>query len=120
MPDLQAWARDVARLLKPSGELFVFEEHPAAALWTWDPDEVRIRPDRSYFARSHVNDSFPGGGATQSQWTIGELVTALGEVGLRIVHLSEHPGPFWRMSGVSADVWSGRLPNSFALLARRS
>jgi hypothetical protein len=36
MPDLAAWARDAARLLRPGGHLFVYEGHPAAALWTWD------------------------------------------------------------------------------------
>ena len=120
MPDLRRWAHDVARLLKPSGYVFVFEEHPAAALWTWDPDEPRIRADRSYFARSHLNDSFPGGGATQWQWTLGDLVTAVADAGLQLVHLSEHPEPFWKMGGIAAAAWAGQLPNSFALLARRA
>ena len=40
--------------------------------------------------------------------------------GLQVVHLAEYPGPFWRMGGVQAAAWTGRLPNSFALLARRS
>jgi SAM-dependent methyltransferase len=120
LPDLERWARDVARLLKPSGYLFVYEEHPAAALWSWDPDEPRIRADRSYFDRTHVDDSFPGGGATRWQWTLGDVVTAVVDAGLQVVHLSEHAAPFWRMGGVSAAAWSGRLPNSFALLARRA
>jgi SAM-dependent methyltransferase len=120
MPDLERWARDVARLLKPCGHLFVYEEHPAAALWSWDPDEPRIRADRSYFARAHGDDSFPGDGATRWQWTLGDIVTAVVDVGLHVVHLSEHAEPFWRMGGVSAAAWSGRLPNSFALLARRA
>jgi SAM-dependent methyltransferase len=42
MPDLAAWARDAARLLRPGGHLFVYEGHPAAALWTWDEDRPRI------------------------------------------------------------------------------
>ncbi|MEU4690536.1 hypothetical protein [Actinoplanes sp. NPDC023714] len=32
----------------------------------------------------------------------------------------EYAEPFWRMGGVSAAAWEGRLPNSFALLARRA
>jgi hypothetical protein len=32
MPDLQAWARDATRLLRPSGHLFVYEAHPAVPL----------------------------------------------------------------------------------------
>ena len=45
LPDLTRWARDVARLLRPSGHLFVYEAHPAVTLWTWDEDLPRIRED---------------------------------------------------------------------------
>jgi hypothetical protein len=96
----------------------VYEEHPAAVLWTWDEDRPQIRDDRSYFGRSHVNDSFPARGAVQWQWTLGQIVTAITSAGLQIVHLSEHPEPFWRPGGVPAAAWGGSLPNSFALLAR--
>jgi SAM-dependent methyltransferase len=37
MPDLTAWARDAVRLLRPSGQLFVYEGHPAVPLWTRTP-----------------------------------------------------------------------------------
>jgi SAM-dependent methyltransferase len=119
MPDLVRWAHDIVRLLRPSGHLFLYEEHPAAPLWTWDEDEPRIRTDRSYFARSHVNDTFPAGGAVQWQRTLGEIVTTVAAAGLHILHLHEYPEPFWRMGGVNAAAWDGRLPNSFALFARR-
>jgi SAM-dependent methyltransferase len=119
MPDLGAWARDVVRLLRPSGHLFIYEEHPAVPLWTWDEDEPRIRSDRGYFASSHVNDTFPAGGAVQWQRTLGEIVTTLAAAGLHIMRLVEYPEPFWRMGGVDAAAWTGSLPNSFALLARR-
>ncbi|MFC7529694.1 class I SAM-dependent methyltransferase [Actinoplanes sp. GCM10030250] len=119
MPDVDLWARDIARLLRPSGHLFIYDEHPAAPLWSWDEDEPRIRPDRSYFAAGHINDSFPAGGAVQRQATLGEVVTAVASAGLEIVRLEEYAEPFWRMGGVSAAAWEGRLPNAFALLARR-
>ena len=119
MPDLAAWARDVARLLRPAGHLFVYEAHPAVPLWTWDEDEPRIRADRSYFGRSHVNDTFPANGAIEWQWNLGQIVTTVVAAGLEVLHLGEYPEPFWRAGGVSAAAWSGRLPNSFALLARR-
>jgi SAM-dependent methyltransferase len=103
MPDLAAWARDVARVLRPSGHLFVYEAHPAVPLWTWDEDEPRIRTDRGYFDRRHL----------------GQIVTTVIAAGMRVLHLSEHPEPFWRAGGVAAAAWGGRLPNSFALLARK-
>ncbi|MFB9600969.1 class I SAM-dependent methyltransferase [Saccharothrix longispora] len=118
LSDLTAWAGDVARLLKPSGHLFVHEAHPMVPLWTWDEDEPRVRPDRGYFDRDHVNDTFPANGAVERQVTLAEIVMAVLSAGLEILHLSEHPEPFWRPDGVEAAAWRGRLPNSFALLAR--
>jgi ubiquinone/menaquinone biosynthesis C-methylase UbiE len=120
MRDLDAWAEAVARMLKPGGQLFVYEAHPAVPLWTWDEDEPRIRSDRSYFAESHINDSFPANGAREWQWTLGEIVTAVVSKGLRIEVLEEYAEPFWRAGGVQAAAWKGRLPNSFALLASKS
>lgn len=116
--DLNAWASEIARLLRPSAHLFVYEAHPATALWSWDEDRPRILDDRDYFGRSLINDTFPGRGAVQLQWTLGQIVTAIVSAGLRIVELSEYPEPFWRPDYVAAAAWDGRLPNSFALLAR--
>ncbi|MEE6262943.1 class I SAM-dependent methyltransferase [Plantactinospora sonchi] len=117
MPDLAAWARDLARLLRPGGHLFVYESHPAVPLWSWDEDRPRIRPDRGYFARSHVNDTFPGGGATEWQWTLGDVVNAVVSAGLTVLHLAEYAEPYWRPDDVSAAAWRGQLPNTFTLLA---
>lgn len=119
LPDLAAWARDVARLLRPGGSLFVYEAHPAVPLWTWDADEPRIRPDRGYFERRHVNDTFPARGAVERQATLGEIVTAVVGAELELRHLAEYPDPFWRPDGVDAAAWRGRLPNAFSLLALR-
>ncbi|MDX8035685.1 class I SAM-dependent methyltransferase [Lentzea sp. BCCO 10_0856] len=119
MPDLRAWAKDAARLLRPGASLFVYEAHPAVPLWTWDEDEPRIRPDRGYFERSHVNDTFPANGAVEWQASLGEIINAVISAGLRIQHVAEYAEPFWRPDDVSAAAWRGRLPNSFSLVARR-
>ncbi|MEV6350111.1 class I SAM-dependent methyltransferase [Actinoplanes sp. NPDC051851] len=121
MPDIDAWATEMARLLRPGGHLFLHEGHPATELWTWDADEPRIRPDRDYFGASFICDdfSFPANGAVMFQWTLGRTVTALIRAGLEIRHLAEYPEPFWRMGEVDAAAFRGRLPNAFALLARR-
>ena len=120
MPDLDAWARTVARLLRPAGHLFSYEAHPMVPLWTWDEDEARIRQDRSYFARSHHNDTYPARGATEWQWTLGQVITAIIAAGLEIRHVTEHPEPFWQPHGVTAAAWRGQLPNTYSLLARRN
>jgi len=62
----------------------------------------------------------PSNGAVQWQRTLGEIVTTVAAAGLQILHLGEYAEPFWRMGGVSAAAWAGRLPNSFSLLARRA
>jgi ubiquinone/menaquinone biosynthesis C-methylase UbiE len=120
LSDLTEWAAEVARVLRPEGHLFVYEAHPSVPLWTWDEDRPRIREDRSYFGRTHVNDTFPARGAVEWQWTLGDVVTSVATAGMDIVHLGEYPDPFWRPHGVFAAAWSGRLPNTFSLLARRS
>jgi SAM-dependent methyltransferase len=121
MPAIDAWAAEMARLLRPGGHLFIHEGHPATELWSWDRDEPRIRADRSYFGRSFVCDdfSFPANGAVMWQWTLGEIVTAVVGAGLEIRRLDEYAEPFWRMGDVDAAAFRGRLPNAFALLARR-
>ena len=119
MRSIGEWARDVAGLLRPGGTLFVYDRHPAAALWSWDADEPRIRVDRDYFARTHVNDTFPGNGAVEQQWSLGEIVSAVAAAGLRVEVLEEYAEPFYRHGGFDARAWDGRLPNAFALLATR-
>jgi SAM-dependent methyltransferase len=119
MQDLVAWANDAVRLLRPSGHLFIYESHPMVPLWTWDEDQARIRNDRSYFGRSHVNDTFPAHGAVEWQWTLGEIINAVISAGLEVLHVAEHAEPFWRPQGVAAAAWRGQLPNCFSLLAQR-
>lgn len=121
LPDIDAWAAEMARLLRPGGHLFIHDGHPATELWTWDLDEPRIRPDRDYFGESFVCDefSFPANGAIMFQWTLGKIVTAVVRAGLEVRVLEEYGEPFWRMDDNDAAAFRGRLPNSFALLARR-
>ena len=117
--DLAAWARDVARLLRPGGYLFVYEGHPAVPLWTWDEDEPRLRSGRGYFGGTFTNDTFPANGAVEWQRTLGEIVTTVIGAGLELRHLAEYPEPFWRPGSTDAAAWDGRLPNAFSLLARK-
>lgn len=119
MADLDAWARDVVRLLRPGGHLFVHEAHPLVPVWSWDADEASVRPDRGYFAPSHINDSFPARGAVEWQRTLGQIVTTVVAAGLEVLVLEEYPEPFWRPDDLDAAAWRGQLPNAYALLARR-
>jgi SAM-dependent methyltransferase len=120
LPDLHAFFAEVHRLLRAGGWFYVYEAHPLVPLWDWDADEIRVRPDRGYFAPSHVNDSFPANGAVERQHTLSATVMACRRAGFEIEHLDEHPEPFWRPGDVTAAAWDGRVPNTFSLLARRA
>jgi SAM-dependent methyltransferase len=129
LPDLTAWGSEVARLLRTGGHLFVYEAHPAAALWTCDPDHAALVAGRSYFGGTRINDTFPASAierfssgqppkAVEWQWTIADVVSAVLSAGLRLEHLGEYPEPFWQPGDSSiAAAWTGHLPNSFSLLA---
>lgn len=119
LPDLDTWADEVVRVLRPGGHLFVHEAHPMVPLWAWDEDEARIRGDRSYFAGRHVNDTFPALGAVEHQHTLASIVMAVIHAGLDLLEMVEHSAPFWAPADVHAKAWDGQLPNSFSLLARR-
>ena len=120
LEDLHGWAQEMRRLLRPGGHLFVLEAHPLVPLWAWDADEARVREDRSYFAASHLNDTFPSRGATEHQRTLAEIVMTVQGAGFELLHLAEHPEPFWQPEGEDPAAWDGRLPNTISLLARRS
>lgn len=117
--DLDAWAAEAARVLRPGGHLFVHEAHPMVPLYDLEAAATRLRDDRGYFAASHVNDTFPAHGAVEWQHPLGEVVTAVAAAGLTVTVLREHPEPFWRPGDVEAAAWDGRLPNSYSLLAYR-
>jgi hypothetical protein len=54
------------------------------------------------------------------QRTLGEIINVVISAGLEILHVAEYAEPFWKPDGTSAAAWQGRLPNSFALIARRT
>lgn len=130
--DLQTWAEEVARLLAPGGHLFLYEEHPAAPLWTSSVDVPSIRGDRTYFGGTRVNDTFPASAirrfsddpdlkAIEWQWTVADIINATIGAGLSIVRVEEYPDPFWKAADTTpAAAWGGSLPNSMSLLAKAS
>jgi len=97
LPDIDAWARVVADLVKPGGEFFFVEFHPIE--WIWDKD---FKPGYDYFTPKgglamHEAGSYADGSAVTThndtvQWnhSLGAVVTALVKAGLRITELTEH------------------------------
>ncbi|MBV8103107.1 MAG: class I SAM-dependent methyltransferase [Hyphomicrobiales bacterium] len=101
LPDMERWAKVVFDLLRPGGQLYLFEFHPLKWIF-WEAND---RPEiiDSYFTPP---EGFRLGGATYAdatapatptptiQWNhpLGEVVTALAAAGMRIQSLRELDG----------------------------
>ena len=56
--------------------------------------------------------------AWEQQWTLGQIVTAVADAGLRIERLVEYAAHFWPEFPHVPDAELARLPHSFLLVAR--
>jgi SAM-dependent methyltransferase len=104
LPDVAAWARVVARFLRPGGTFVIVENHPFAACF----EEVEGRLELTYplfepepFER--VSTTTYAGDAElapilnfQWSWTVAGMVSALIDAGLRVERLRELPIGEWR------------------------
>jgi SAM-dependent methyltransferase len=129
MPDLGAFMKVAARLLRPGGAVFAYEEHPIMNMFEpADPADPH-RPVNSYFRdKPFVEDNvivYEGKVAEEGEthyWfvhTLGEVVTACLKVGLAIEHLREYPH---NISSTHFDIYEGQaaqLPLSYTLVARK-
>jgi SAM-dependent methyltransferase len=98
--DLNRWAAGIASVLKPGGELLVFDDHPIAdcvdGLLRWRSDYFRDPTDPNKL------------------WRLGQIVSALVRAGLQVRALEEYPG------GTSRRGHDKRVPATFLLYARRA
>ncbi len=135
--DITAWAGVVARLLKPSGKLYIFEGHPLDWVWTpnastlqIDPnppfgDYFSIQPDQSkgwpesYIPPASVLPAEQQSLKHERQWKLGDIINSLITAGLIIERFEEHPDMFWdKLPQLSPDI-TRRLPQTFSLLVRK-
>lgn len=106
LPDIRRWAQVVAALLRPGGRLFLREGHPVL----WSIDEYRMDAldiAHPYFEvpEPYVDTSEETYVATEATFTqnvshswnhgLGEVVTALLDVGMRLTMLIEHDSVPW-------------------------
>jgi SAM-dependent methyltransferase len=125
LPDLQEWAKIIAKLLKPSGQLIIEEEHPVASCMEVQDGLVRFVDD--YFGRkpevysgwSHFSGAEH---ATEKKyeftWPLGDVVTALAQARLRIELLEERPSQAqWRFGDKLEEV--AHIPGEYLLIARK-
>lgn len=136
LPSVGRWAAQVASLLRPGGRLYLHDGHPLA--WALAEDDLRL--EHSYFEElkpclDDVDVTYTDGNARVEhtrayEWnhSMGEIVTAVVEHGLRVVSLVEHDWTVWpRFSWlVETDDHRWRIPPdrprvplTFTLLATR-
>jgi SAM-dependent methyltransferase len=98
--DLSGWATGIASVLKPAGELLIFDDHPVAecvdGLLRWGGNYFRDPSDPNRL------------------WRLGQIVSALVRAGLQVQALEEYPG------GTSRRRHDRRVPATFLLYARHA
>jgi SAM-dependent methyltransferase len=138
-PDIRRWAQVVARYVKPGGFFYMAEFHPFCSVFHnedadsgleirypyFEGEVIRFEEDGTYADReaklqNKITYSWP--------FTIGGVVTALIDAGLRIEFLHKHPftvEQFWPlMKEVTPRKWVLRrhgesIPLLFSLKARK-
>ena len=158
MPSIRRWAETVAQLLRPDGRLFIRDAHPvllsalsmtataehtdrAQQPWITGPGGLTPALELPYFEQDQPvvwedESSYAGSGKVEQsrsmEWNhgLGEIVTAVLDVGLELTSLTEHDSVPWdALPGLMAlDAQTDeyrlrdrpeRLPATFTLTARR-
>lgn len=125
LPDLAAFYRVAARLLRPGGHLFIYEMHPI--LFMFEPD-TGLKPKRSYFdAKPDVVEAAPDyldpsqTVAAVSYWyqhPLGEVIGGALSAGLTLRRFDEYPHD--RSTTYAAfETLATKPPLSYALLAQK-
>lgn len=128
MPDLPEFFRIVAGLMEEDAVLVIYETHPFLEIF--NPHGVNpYEPGFSYFAsepqmltQAITYDGKDHGKVEPSYWfihTLGEIVTACIQAGLKLVELTEYPHS---IREPEYDIYAGRsaqVPMSYSLVASR-
>lgn len=136
LPSVTRWAAQVAALLRPGGRLYLHDVHPIA--WALADDDLRLEHTCFEEPEPFVDDTdvtyTDGDGrivhSRSYEWnhSIGEIVTAVLEHGLRLDRLTEHDWTVWPrfpwLVETAHHRWGPpsdkpRVPLSFTLLASR-
>ena len=110
LPDLNKWAENIKRLLKPNGYLYIMDSHPFAMML----DEVKLREGRyeikyPYFCSKPGMEECIGGYASEVKygvqayfWThkVSDIINGLAAEGLYIEYFHEFPESFFDWGGM--------------------
>jgi SAM-dependent methyltransferase len=141
LPDIVGWARVAAHFVKPGGFFYVTEVHPIAQVFENEdvqPGELRLTypywshrdPLTFEVHGSYADPSAPTDGLVEHGWdhSLGEIVTALIDAGLRIEFLREFDFANWPIDFLVEGTdgrWrlppgtAGELPLFFSLKASK-
>jgi SAM-dependent methyltransferase len=140
LPDLRPWARTIVHFLRPGGVFYMAEDHPFADVFSDRPGTQGPQVAYPYFPPAGpLSENSPGSYADRTAaventqhyfWvhTLGEILTALLHVGLRLEFVHEFPYcAYARFPGMipGADGWYhppplyDSLPLLFSVKAHR-
>lgn len=138
LPDIAAWAKTCASLLKPGGELFLAEAHPAILCFDWDGQKIVPKFDRQTPRDRPITEDVPvtyTGAARELkarrtyEWMhpLDAILNALSGAGLALACFDEHEALPYALFGNMERGAGGlyrlpaahpRLPLAFSLRAR--
>lgn len=128
--DLDRWADNCARLLRPGGTFYLLDIHPLGMVLY--PSDGGLTLASSYFGGQQPNISSADASYAVSgvglehqethEWVhpIGDVVTALAGAGLVIDFLHEHPGDTQSPTSLSSDIEAADVPQLPALYSIRA
>ena len=136
LPDIVRWAQVVSNHLKPGGVFYMVEFHPFATVFEASESGDMAPTYRYFHEELFLEGGVPRYAGTQTietptyewQHTLGEIVCALIDVGLRIEFLHEFPFTCYRAHPVMErgdDGWwrlpkhNDSFPQMFSIRARK-
>ncbi len=102
LPDIERWAQVAAHFVRPGGTFYIVEFHPIAGVFDDEPGATDLRVRYPYFPteepmRFENEGTYATGAELEHrvtyEWThtLGDIVTALTDAGLRIEFMHEFP-----------------------------
>ncbi|MCB8838003.1 bifunctional 2-polyprenyl-6-hydroxyphenol methylase/3-demethylubiquinol 3-O-methyltransferase UbiG [Aurantimonas sp. VKM B-3413] len=139
LPDIGAWAKVVAKVLRPGGRLYLLEGHPVMNQMEWEDGRFVATFDRATpedrplvfdEAETYTGDARKLTNTRNYEWLhpVADVVSAVIDAGLRLDFLHEHDRLAWRafpnMIETGEDLFelpegAVRIPLAFSLGATK-
>lgn len=132
--DISAWAKVVARILKPGGHLYLFEGHPTTYFFAMESATLTLDPEfEGYFSgKIYESKDWPTTyvGKTKASvdeqatkferaWPVSSVINALMDAGLVLRSFEEHPDAYWEEFPNLPEAERTKFPNTYSLLMQK-